>query len=66
METDFALGEGLLESLRELASKNEPQHVLRQEEAVARIDVHPAAMIERHFVRTADLAGIADALSIRR
>ena len=46
MEADFALGESILESLGELASKYQPEDFLRQKEAIARIDAHPAPMIE--------------------
>jgi len=47
LEADFFPIESILESLPELAPKNDPQHFLRQKEAIARIRSDPALMIER-------------------
>ena len=47
LEADSFPIESILESLPELAVKNDPQHFLRQKEAIARIRTDPALMIER-------------------
>lgn len=50
-EGDLVIGKSLLESLGELASKNERQHLARQKEAITRIHRDPAPMIKGQSAR---------------